>query len=80
MLFTSGQEANKDVPKNAIDRHKSISGLSFRRNLVTMPSPPLTSSTSHELSFQFTQIGYNQFADGVLGDVEWKNLRSTRFG
>lgn len=79
MLFTSGLEANKDVPNKAIDRHKSISGLSFRRNFVTMPNPPLTSSTSHELIFQSTWLGYNELAERIMCDVEWKNLRSTRF-
>jgi hypothetical protein len=80
MFFTSGQKADKNVPNKAIDCHNTISGLSFRRNLVRMTTPPRTSSTSHELIFQFTQIGYNQLAGGVVCDVEWKNLRSTWFG
>ena len=74
MLFTSGLAADNDVPNKAIDRHKSISGLSFRRNPVRMPNPPLTLSASHELIFQFTWIGYNELADGFMHDVEWKKV------
>jgi len=78
MVFTSGPEADKHVSNKAIDRHKSISELSFRRNFVTMPTPPQTSLPLVELFFQFTWIGYNQPFRCKYVMLSRENLSSTR--
>lgn len=78
MVLTSGPEADKHVSNKAIDRHESISELSFRRNFVTMLSQTQTSFTLVELFFQFTWIGYNQPFGCKYVMLSRENLSSTR--